>query len=473
LDVIERQYSQHHLGEIFLRDSIEDCWEPWMKAADEVLDDEELIDAVYEALRRRRPQSATRGRKGTPAEVAMRMLFLKHMRNWSFDTVEREVRANMVYRMFTRVGAEKVPDAKTLARIECALGPDVIQKAHGRVVGIAQEKKVVKGRKMRMDTTVVETNIHYPTDSSLLGDGVRVLVRTMNKIVKVSGDAGERVRDRMRSVTHRLIEIARASRSKAKKQGKEKLQSSYKKLLHATGQVVSQAKRIVTEIQQGVKKARTRKDRVRLNGLKAQLERMIPVVHQVMHQAKQRIFNNNVRVAGKIVSVFETATQVIRKGKAAKPTEFGRLIRIQEAENQIITDYEVCDRRPADNTLVVKSIQAHQEKLGRVPETVAADAACYSAKNERLAKEMGVQEFAVPNRKTTSAERRRLQKESWFRQAQAWRTGCEGRISVLKRRHGLNRCRYRGDDGMKRWVGLGVIADNLINIGRVLALQAA
>jgi IS5 family transposase len=471
--VIERHYSQHGLGEVFLRDSIEDCWEPWMKAADEILDDEELIDTMYDALRRRRPQSATRGRKGTPAEVAARMLFLKHMRNWSFDTLEREVRANMVYRMFTRVGAEKVPDAKTLARIECALGPEVFQKVHGRIVGIAQEKKVVKGRKMRMDTTVTETNIHYPTDSSLLGDGVRVLVRTMKKIVKVAGDAGEHVRDRMRSVTHRLIEIARASRSKAKKQGKEKLQASYKKLLHATGQIVAQAKRIVVEIQQGVKRSRKRKDQMRLRGLKNQLERMIPIVQQVMHQTKERLFKGNTRVAGKIVSVFETATQVIRKGKAAKPTEFGRLIRIQEAENQIITDYEVCDRRPADNTLVVKSIQAHQEKLGRVPELVAADAACYSAKNEKAAKKMGVEQFAVPNRHTKSADRRRLQKEGWFRQGQAWRTGCEGRISVLKRRHGLNRCRYRGDDGMKKWVGLGVIADNLINIGRILALRAA
>jgi IS5 family transposase len=445
-----------------------------MKAADEILDDEELIDTIYEALRRRRPQSATRGRKGTPAEVAARMLFLKHMRNWSFDTLEREVRANLVYRMFTRVGAEKVPDAKTLARIECALGPEVFQEVQTRLVGIAQEKKVVKGRKMRMDTTVTETTIHYPTDSSLLGDGVRVLIRTMKKIVKVAGDAGEHVRDRMRSVTHRLIEIARASRSKAKKQGKEKLQASYKKLLHATGQIVAQAKRVVVEIQQGVnKRSRKRKDQVRLRGLKSQLERMIPIVQQVMHQTKERIFKGNTRVAGKIVSVFETATQVIRKGKAAKPTEFGRLIRIQEAENQIITDYEVCDRRPADNTLLVKSIQAHQEKLGCVPETVAADAACYSAENEKAAKKMGVQQFAVPNRKTTSAERRRIQKEGWFRKAQAWRTGCEGRISVLKRRHGLNRCRYRGDDGMKRWVGLGVIADNLINIGRILALRAA
>jgi IS5 family transposase len=132
---------------------------------------------------------------------------------------------------------------------------------------------------------------------------------------------------------------------------------------------------------------------------------------------------------------------------------------------------QVCDQRPADSTLLTKSIETHRRKLGRVPHTVATDAGFYSAQNEEAAAKMGVQRVAIPNRSTRSAERRLLQKRRWFRQAQAWRTRCEGRISVLKRRHGLNRCRYRGDDGMKR--GLGVIADNLINIGRFLALQAA
>src|SRR5213083_158293 len=140
-----------------------------MKIADEILDDEVLIESVYAALRRRRPQSGTRGRKGTPAEVALRMLALKHMRNWSFDVLEREVRANMVYRMFTRIGAEKGPDAKTMGKLGQALGPEVVEEVHARLVGIARERKIVRGRKLRVDTTVVETNIHYPTDSSLLG----------------------------------------------------------------------------------------------------------------------------------------------------------------------------------------------------------------------------------------------------------------------------------------------------------------
>jgi len=444
-----------------------------MKKADEILDNEELIDAVYEALRRRRPNSATRGRRGTPAEVALRLLVLKHMRNWSFDILEREVRANMVYRMFTRVGAEKVPDAKTLARIERALGPEVFQKVHDRIVGIAREKKVVQGRKMRIDTTVTETNIHYPTDSSLLGDGVRVLTRTMKRIVEISGNVGERVRVRMRSVSHRVMEIARTSRSRAQIQGKEKLQYAYKRLLNSTGRVVAQAKRIADEVTHGIKRSRSRADQLRLKALQAELERMIPLVKQVMRQTKARLFHNDVHAVDKLVSLFETATQIIRKGKSSKPTEFGRLIKIQEAENQIITDYEVCDQRPADSALLIKSIEAHQRKLGRVPHTVATDAGFYSGTNETAATKMGVKRVSIPNRSTKSAERRTLQKKRWFREAQAWRTGCEGRISVLKRRHGLNRCRYRGDYGMKRWVGLGVIADNLINIGRMLALQAA
>jgi IS5 family transposase len=471
--LIERKYHQRQLGEGFIRDNIDDCWEPWMKTADEILDDEELIEPVYEALRRRRPKSATRGRKGTPAEVALRMLALKHMRNWSFDTLEREVRANLVYRIFTRVGAEKVPDAKTLARIEAALGPEVFQKVQGRVVGIAKEKKAVEGRKMRLDTTVTETNIHYPTDSSLLLDGVRVLTRTMKRIVEIGGKAGERARDRMRSVGRRVMEIARITRTKGQTQTKEKLQASYKRLLNTTGQVVAQAKRIADEVRKGVKKSRKRVEQLRLQALQAELGRMIPLVQQVIRQTKARVFHNDLHAADKLVSIFETATQIIRKGKSSKPTEFGRLIKIQEAENQIVTHYEVCAERPADSTLLVKSVEVHQQQFGHAPRLLATDAAFYSDANEKAVEKMGVKRAAIPNRSTKSSERRLLQKKRWFRRAQAWRTGCEGRISVLKRRHGLNRCRYRGDDGMKRWVGLAVIADNLINIGRILARRAA
>ena len=161
---------------------------------------------------------------------------------------------------------------------------------------------------------------------------------------------------------------------------------------------------------------------------------------------------------------------MIRKGKAGKPNEFGKLVKIQEAEQQIITHYEVYDQRPSDSDLLLPAIDVQTQVLGRAPRLVTADAGFYSAANEDAAHAKGVTRVCIPNRSTKSSARKREQKKR-FKHGQRWRTGCEGRISVVKRRHGLNRCRYKGADGMKRWVGLGVVADNLINIGRVLATR--
>jgi len=361
-----------------------------------------------------------------------------------------------------------------MGRLARQLGPAVVQQAHERVVAIAREEKIVEGRKMRVDTTVVETHIHYPTDSSLLGDaertyrGVRVLIRGMKKVEDIAGQAGARLRDRSRSVKLRVLDIARAARSKGA-QSQDKLKKGYEKLLAATSRVVGQAKRFAQDIAAGVKRSADIMQQAALEGLRKELDTMVPRVQQVMRQTKARVFGGDTHAEGKLFSVFETSTEAIRKGKAGKPTEFGKMVKIQEAENQIVIDYEVYAKRPSDTELLIPAIEAHEQQLGRTPRLVAGDAGFYSAKNEATAQEKGVQRVSIPNRSTKSPERKRQQKKRWFRNGQKWRTGSEGRISVLKRRHGLNRSRYKGDDGIKRWVGLGVIADNFINIGRVLS----
>jgi len=468
--MVELRHQQRTVWEGWFPGEAEGWWEQWMKSVDPVLDDAELLEAVYEAQGRRRPNSRRQGRKQTPAEVTLRLAVLKHMRNWSFEETEREVRANVVYRQFTRIGAEKVPDAKTMGRLVQALGPEVVKQIHQRLIEVGRQKKVVRGRKLRIDTTVVETNIHYPTDSSLLGDGARVLTRTMKKITKLTGRVGLRLRDRMRSIGRRVMEIARTSRSKGP-QMQEKMKQGYRKLLTATRKVVNQAKRFREEMASGVKRAADRNQKAVLQALRGDLETMLPRVQQILRQAKARVLGGDVHVPEKLVSVFEPSSEVIRRGKASKPTEFGKMVKIQEAENQIVTDYEVFEKRPSDSDLLVPAVQKHQEQFGRVPELVAGDASFYSGTNERELAEMGVKQISVPNRSTKSPERRRQQKKRSFRKGQRWRTGSEGRISVLKRRHGLNRCRYRGDTGMQRWVGWGVIADNLINIGRFLVAK--
>jgi IS5 family transposase len=467
--MVELRHHQRLVWEGWFPEQAAAWWDEWMRRVDQVLDDDELLEAVYQAQGKRRPKSRCRGRKQTPAEVVLRLAVLKHVRNWTFEETEREVRANVVYRQFTRIGAEKVPDAKTLGRLVQTLGPAVIQQVHQRLVAIAQEKKVVQGRRLRLDTTVVERNIHYPTDSSLLSDGARVLTRTMKKMTKLTGRTGTKLRNRMRTIGHRAMEIARTSRSKGP-QVQKKLKQGYRKLLTVTRKVVNQAKRFRNEVASGVKRAKDHGKKLVLQALQKDLETMLPRVQQVIRQTKARVLGGNLHVAGKLVSVFEPSTEVIRKGKASKPTEFGKMVKIQEAEHQIITHYEVFDKRPWDADLLVPAVHKHEEQFGRVPQLVAGDAAFYSADNEAKLLEMGVRQISIPNRSTKSPERRRHQKKRSFRRGQKWRTGAEGRISVLKRRHGLNRCRYRGDAGMQRWVGLGVIADNLINIGRCLAV---
>jgi IS5 family transposase len=271
--VIEARWQQRSFADGFLSEVVEEFWDDWMRAVDRVLDDEDLVATVYDALRRRRPQSRTRGRLGFPAEVVLRLLLLKHIRAWSFVVLEREVRTNLLYREFTRVRGGKVPDAKTLGRLAQAVGPEVVAALHERVVAIARREKVIAGRKMRVETTVVETNIHYPTDSSLLGDGVRVLTRLMKKVTALAGEAGTTLRDRTRSVKYRLIEIGRSSRTRGEP-AREKLKTLYQRLLATTGRVVGQAKRFVYEIAQGEEQCRC-EGASRAGRLKQELEEML------------------------------------------------------------------------------------------------------------------------------------------------------------------------------------------------------
>src|ERR1700677_736143 len=397
--MIKLRHQQPSLWHRGLAEDIEGLWEPWMRLVDELLEDEQLLNTVYEAQGERYPQSRIRGRMQTPAEVLLRLLLLKHIRNWSYDVLEREVRANLVYRAFTRIGDEKVPDAKTLARLGQLIGPKVIEQLHQRVVELAQERGVTKGKKMRVDTTVVESNIHYPTDSSLLGDGTRVLTRTMKKIKSKSGGLKSKVRDRMRSIRKRVLAIALSTRLLGPA-GEERRKRQYRELLSLTRKVMNQAQRVLEEVQQVPRRRRTP-----LVGLAQSLETMVGRVGQVVKQTRLRIFAGDTKSPGKIVSVFEPHTEIIRKGKASKPTEFGKMVKIQEAENQIVTHYEVFDQRPSDSDLLTPSLEKHRELPGGPPDLVAADAGFFSAANEAKAKQLGVKRVSVPSRSPQSAKR--------------------------------------------------------------------
>jgi len=462
--MVRRQHEQRRVFEMMLPDG-DQLWDATLRRIDEVLADEALVERVEDALARRRPQSRRRGRRGTPAAVVLRLLVLKHLYDWSFADCEREVRGSLVYRSFCRIDCERVPDQKTLIRLAQAVGPEVCQQIQEHLVALARQRRVLRGRKLRVDTTVVETNIHHPTDSTLLGDGTRVITRTVKKLEGLVGKARARFRDRTRSVRHQIFAIVQQSR-RVGKQLPAKMQVAYRRLIGTTRAVLREARRaaegakrkarrMAWEVQQQVKE------------LSQEVARVSELTRQVIAQTRARVLKGDIHYPHKIFSVFETHTEAVRKGKAAKPTEFGKVVKIQEAENQFITDYQVCVQRVPDQALWGPSLQRHQELFGRPPELATADGGFASAANERQAQDLGVKHVALLRRHTDPRHASRPALRSrWFERARQWRTGCEGRISALKRRHGLRRCRYRGLRGMQRWVGLGVIANNLLVLGR-------
>jgi IS5 family transposase len=396
------------------------------------------------------------------------MLILKHLFDWSYDDLEHEVRANLVYRAFTRIDAGDVPDAKTILKIAQALGPDVIEQLHRQVIEVAKRAGVTHGRRFRIDTTVVETNVHYPTDSSLLQDGVRVLTRTMQRASAALGDPRGRVRNRLRSVGRRALVISRQARSL---ETRDALVGSYRQLMATTRAVMRDATTMVRRI---VQRLRTAPHAVATTLMQARqrIQQMQPLVTRILDQTRARLLGGDTHVADKVLSVFEPHTEAIRKGKIAKPTEFGKLVTIQESEHQIITAYEVHDRRPPDVTLWTPALDRHLAMFARPPAIAAGDRGFASAANEEAAITRGVRRVILPRSGRKTPARRAHERQRWFRRGQRWRVGCEGRISVIKRRHGLRRCRYHGADGTARWVGLGVIANNLVSTATFVNARA-
>jgi IS5 family transposase len=361
-----------------------------------------------------------------------------------------------------------VPDAKTILKIAGALGPAIIEQLHRQVVEVAKRAGVTHGRRFRIDTTVVETNVHYPTDSSLLQDGVRVLTRTMRRASTALGDPRGRVRNRLRSVGRRVLVIGRQARSP---ETRDALVRSYRQLMTTTRAVVRDATTMVHRISQRLRTAPA-SIAATLTGARQQLQDMHPLVTRVLDQTRARLLGGDTHVRDKVLSIFEPHTEAIRKGKIAKPTEFGKLVTIQEAEHQIITAYDVHATRPPDVTLWIPALDRHIAMFDRAPDIAAGDRGFASAKNEEAAVTRGVRRVILPRPGRKTPARRAHERQRWFRRGQRWRVGCEGRISVIKRRHGLRRCRYHGADGTVRWVGLGVIANNLVSTATFLNARA-
>lgn len=459
-----REIEQLSLSDALLfgpEQDVRELMKPEQRRIDALLDDEALVDEVMVVLRRRRPHSARRGRPATPAVVVLRMLVLKHLQAWSYEQLEWEVRGSLVHRHFCRIGAGRVPDAKTLVRLGQLLTAEVLKRLLERTVSQAVEREVTRGRKLRIDTTVIDAPIRHPTDSGLCEDVVRVCRRQLRRLDEAGVALPFKLRSVRRSVGRRCREIGQALRRQRAARSKA-LERPYRGLLRITGRLIRQAARAVeaTRKQLGRKRGAPRRAAARAM---AQLEALLPLGRRVVQQTRARVLQGQTRSDDKLVSIFEPDARILRRGKLRKPTEFGSMALVREVEGGIVTGADVVTAH--DTALLTPSVKQHIEQFDRSPRLVAVDRGFYSEQAERcIQDEHGVKRAVIPKPGYRSAERIDYERQRWFRQGRAWRSGGEARIGRLKNTFGMATSRYRGRDGPQTTARWAAIANNLAAI---------
>jgi IS5 family transposase len=445
------------------------AFEPELRELDRLLDDDILFQRVKADLARRAPRSLTRGRHSTPVEVILRLLVVKRLYGWSYEQVERFVSDSLVLRQFCRVYLAAVPDDTTLLRWANLIGPTTLAALNDRVVELARRLRVTRGRKLRVDSMVVETTIHYPTDSRLLGDAVRVLSRLLRRAKAVLGEGaqvGKAVfRRRTRSVRRLAQQLHRLARRTGDRAAEE-LQGAYRQLIGIAAASRRQAERVRAALASQTGAAARR--------LIEHFDHFLPLVEQAIRQAARRVLQGEaVPATEKLLSLFEPHTQVIKRHKAGKAVEFGRKVWLEEVEGGIVSGYRILDAAGQDSGYLAETLAGDQRRFGKPPWLVTGDRGVASPANERLAKAAGVRRVVLPGKGKASPERQAHERQWWFQRGYRFRAGIEGRIHVLRRDFGLDRCRDHGEAGMGRWVGWGIVTANLAKIAQTVATRSA
>ena len=446
-------------------------FEPQLAHLDRLLDDDDLFARVRDDLARRHPHTRTRGRPSTPVEVVLRMLVVMRLYGWSFEQAEYFVHDSLVLRQFCRVYLHRVPDDTTLIRWARLVGPDTLQRLNDRAVQLARSLKVTRGRKLRVDTTAVEADVHYPTDSALIGDGVRVLSRLYRRAKAALGAAAVgRGREAFRSRVRSVRRLARELHGIARRKGadyRDALKGAYGRLIGIAKRTAGQATRVLAALRQAAGAT--------ARGLAERVGDFLPRLRRAIDQARRRVLAGEaVPAKEKLVSVFEPHTQIVPRHKAGAEVEFGRKVRLDEVEGGIVSGYQVLDQAGGqDYPYLADSLATHERLFGRAPDLLAADRGFSSADNARLARTAGVRRVCRPAAGRAPPDRAEVERERWFRRGYRFRAGIEGRVHVLRRDFGLKRCRYRGAGGMERWVGWGVLAHNLRQTAQAVARRVS
>jgi len=412
----------------------------------------EVLDWVYADLTRGGGDPTT-GREAMSAEQVLRVLIIKQMNGFSYDQLSFHLADSCAYRSFCRFGfGRKVPQKSTLNRNIKRIRPETLERINRRLVQKAKQLGIEKGRKVRTDCTVEETNIHDPKDSSLLFDGVRVLTRLM-------GYGRDKVSvqftDHCRRAKRRSIGIEYAPTD-------AKRLPLYRDLIKVTEKTVSYAQQTVTKLEQH--RSSSAVEMALVMQLVSELRHYIDLTGRVLDQTRRRVFfREKVPATEKVVSLFETHTDIIRKDR--RETYYGHKLCLTTGRSGLVLDCVVLDGNPNDASLAVDMVKRQQQLYGRVPRQVAFDGGFASKTNLADIKALEVEDVCFA--KGRGLKLNDMVKSSWvYRQLRRFRAGVESGISFLKRCFGLDRCTWRGHESFKAYTWASVLSANLLLLAR-------
>ena len=430
-----------------------------LKAIDQLLDEiPEIIDLVHADIDR------SKSKKGRRAEISaeqiLRSAILLQLRGLHYRQLAEEIDANMLYRKFTRFYGKKIPHFTQLNELikndadTSYPSPQTMERVNEAIVKIGIKKKVEDGKALRLDTTVAQTDIAYPVDARLLNDSVRVMDRLLRRLREAAPELVFAYHQHTRRAKKRAYQIVMLKG----KNIEQRRRSLYEDLL----QVQEKARGYVEHALTALAGSPGVAARLEVMTQAVELESILPLAERVHDQARRRVLEGEqVPAEEKLVSIFETHTDIICRGKKGSKAEFGHKLNFATGRSGLITWYEVLQGNPGDNELLLGVLEDHVETFGQAPKKVTTDRRYYSAENEKKAHALGVEQVALPKPGYLSAVRKSLQQARWFRQLLRWRCGIEGCLSTLLRSFGLKRCLWKGWESFQSYVGLGVLTYNL------------
>ena len=440
--------------------------DPSLRAISEFLDQHlTLIEQVRKDLERGLKNART-GRNGIAPSQVLRSLVLMRVKNWDYRELQERINDGFTLRSFTEFDSQPVPKHDAFNRAFNRLTPETLRDINQLVVQAAVQLGLEDGKTLRVDTTVVESNIHYPTDATLLWDAVRTITRLIEDLHEQLPDGVQGFTNRTRSARRRMQAIQRMSAVERT----HKQEPKYRELIRITEQVVNNARQVVEKAKEASRGAADLIASLSIDSLRNEIISYCRLADRVIDQSRRRVLKGEqVPTEEKIYSIFEPHTDLIKRGKAQKPVEFGHKVFLAESAQGLITDYQVLDGNPFDADHVQSSLDRHQQTFGNPPDLYATDRGFFSPDNVQSCEKAGVTQVCIPQRGGhKTAEQDALEQSKSFKKGQRFRAGIEGRISVLFRGRGMKRCPFKGRKHFELLVGAAVLANNLLRIADLL-----